>query len=260
MGVNVSTPVFQGPIDILLHLVNTHEVDILDVALAPVVDAFVAAMRGAPEDMALDSLSEFALVAAILIELKSKTLLPGPDEVDPDEELWGLDERDLLIARLLECRAYAAAADRFVALAERSALSVPRSCGLDEGFVVQAPDLLAGVTPGQLAAAFRRAIEPRPSVRVDLSHVTVDALTVAEAVEELCQSLPSRGKATFAELTGHLASRIEVIVRFLAVLELCKLGKVNLGQGTTFGRLEIEWVQGGELLAVGGSSIGEYEG
>ena len=66
----------------------------------------------------MDALSEFLLVAAILVELKSQRLLPGADEVDDDEELVGWEERDLLLARLLECRAYAAAADAFVALAE----------------------------------------------------------------------------------------------------------------------------------------------
>ena len=93
-------------------------------------------------------LSEFLLVAAILVELKSQRLLPGPDDVEDEDELLGWDERDLLLARLLECRAYAAVADAFVAMTEQAARSVPREAGLEDGFVVHAPDLLAGVTAG----------------------------------------------------------------------------------------------------------------
>ena len=256
VGVSVSTPVFEGPIDLLLHLVTSHEVDILDLPLAPVVDAFVAAMNEGRDVYSLDVLSEFLLVAAILIELKSQRLLPGPDEVDAEDELIGWDERDLLLSRLLECRAYAAVADALVAMTEAASQSLPRQAGLEDGFVIHAPDLLAGVTPDKLAAAFLRATEQRPVEMVDLSHVTVDMLTVSEAVEELALELPRRRNATFAELTEHLCTRLEVIVRFLAVLELCKLGKVTLGQGSTFGQLQIDWVdEGDDLVGVGVGAI-----
>lgn len=252
---------FEGPIDLLLHLVTSHELDVLDIPLGPVVDAFVATMNESKDAYTMDVLSEFLLVAAILLELKSQKLLPGPDEVDPEDELLGWDERDLLLSRLLECRAYAGVADRLVQLAEDAAKSLPRVAGLDEGLAVQAPDLLEGVTCDQLAQAFLRATAERPVQRIDLSHVTVDTLTVSEAVEELAVELPRRRNTTFAELTEHLETRIEVIVRFLAVLELCKLGRVNLGQGRTFGQLSIEWIEGTELVGAGvGALVDEYNG
>jgi len=261
VGVSVSTPVFEGPIDLLLHLVNSHEVDILDLPLAPVVDAFVAVMNDGRDSYSLDVLSEFLLVAAILLELKSQRLLPGPDDVDPEDDLVGWEERDLLLSRLLECRAYAAVADTLVAMTEAAAQSLPRQAGLDDGFVVHAPDLLAGVTPAKLAHAFLRATEQRPVQSVDLSHVTVDTLTVSEAVEELVLELPRRPSATFAELTEHLGTRLEVIIRFLALLELCKLGLVALGQGRTFGQLQVDWIEGADMVAVGvGAILDEYDG
>jgi segregation and condensation protein A len=253
----VTAPSFEGPIDLLLHLVSTHERDVLEIPLAPLVDAFVAQLVADRASLTMDALSEFLLVAAILVELKSQRLLPGPDEVDDDEELGGWEERDLLLGRLLECQAYAAAADAFVALSEQAALSIPREAGLDEGFVVHAPDLLAGVAPEVLAQAYLRATAERPAPRVDLSHVTVDRVTVAEAVEELAHRLPGGGPTSFRELTRHLTTRIEVIVRFLALLELCKLGKVSLGQGHTFGDLEVNWIAEGRPLA--GALIGSEE-
>jgi segregation and condensation protein A len=260
MATTVSTPVFEGPVDLLLHLVNTHEVDILAVPLGPLVADFVAVVAETPERVAMDELSEFLLVAAILVELKSQRLLPGPDEVEADEELIGWEERDVLLGRLLECRAYGAAADVFCALTEMAARSVPREVGLDDGFVVEAPDLLAGVTPDRLAQAYLRAAAERPVPRVDLSHVTVDTMTVAEAVVELAAQLPGRGPLTFGELTAHLRTRIEVIVRFLALLELTKLGKVALGQGRTFGDLAVEWVADDRELVGVGSLVDDYDG
>jgi len=256
---SVSLPAFEGPVDLLLQLVNSHQVDIYDVPLAEMVDAFVAEVA-TWEGVDLSTLSEFLVVAAVLVELKSKRLLPGPDEVDGDEELSGWEERDLLLARLLECQAYSAAADAFALTMEYAGRSVPRTTGLDDGFVVHAPDLLEGVTPDHLMAAYLRATAARPAPVVDLYHVTVDTVSVSEAVSELEVRLPREGTATFRGLTSHLTTRMEVIVRFLALLELCKQGRVALEQGNTFGDLEVAWVTGAPQTVSVGAGDYEYEG
>ncbi len=256
----VTTPAFEGPVDLLLQLVNSHQVELFDIPLGDVVDAFVAEVA-AWESVDLATLSEFLVVAAVLIELKSKRLLPGSDDIEPDEELVGWEERDVLLARLLECQAYVAAADAFAILFEQAARSVPRTAGLDPDLVVHAPDLLDGVTPDDLAAAFLRATAERPVPTVDLYHVTVDTVTVADAVTELVRRLPRLGRATFRSLTEHLTTRIEVIVRFLALLELCKQGRVSLDQGHTFGDLEVAWLADREdRVPVGAGVTDEYEG
>ena len=267
MGYSVSTPSFEGPIDLLLHLVSSHEVDILDIPLLPVIDSFVSVLAAQREQIDFNQLSEFLLVAAILIELKSQKLLPGLETSDEDDDLVGWEERDLLLARLLECRAYAAAADVFVALAEQASRSVPREVGLDDDFVVHAPDLLGGVTPDDVAQAYLRCSAERPAPRVDLSHVTVDTLTVSETVRDLINAPPAERATSFRALVAGCESRIEVIVRFLALLELCKMGRVTLGQGATFGDLRIAWVAADEGAASGqglaemdGYEIEEYEG
>jgi segregation and condensation protein A len=173
------------------------------------------------------------------------------------------------LARLLECRAYAAAADVFVAMTEQASRSLPREVGLDDDFVVHAPDLLSGVTPDDLAQAYLRGAAERPAPRVDLSHVTVDTVSVSEAVAKLIAEPRWHRVNSFRALVGDCSTRIEIIVRFLALLELCKMGRVNLGQGETFGDLHIAWlevfeVEGAEsgrgLAELAGHHIDEYEG
>ena len=254
----VTTPSFSGPVELLLHLISSHEIDVLDVPLAPIVDLFVAALRDKSVDVAVEDLSEFLLIAAILLEMKSRRLLPGRDATEPDEEFVGWEERDVLLARLLELRTYAALSDAFVSLLERAGRSFPRLAGIDEGFEVHPPDLLAGVTTAQLAGAYLRGIEEKPIAVVRLHHVTVDAVSVAETVVSLAQRLPAMGRISFRALTEGLESRIEVIVHFLALLELCKLGHIELGQGSTFGDVQIEWLDVPLGLEMG--SVDTYEG
>ena len=254
----VTTPSFSGPIRTLVELIGSHDVDILDIPLAPVIDAFVRTLHETAGAMEVEELSDFVLIAAILIDLKAAALLPGKESGEPDEEFIGWEERDVLLARLLELRTYAALADAFVSLLERANKSFPRIKGVNEGFVATPPDLLSGVTVANLAQAYLRGIEEKPVPVVRLNHVTVDAVTVAETVATLVQRLPRMGRITFRELTFGLASRIEVIVHFLALLELCKLGHVDLGQGMTFGELEIEWTSGDFGVDLG--SVDTYEG
>ena len=254
----VTTPSFSGPVELLLQLISSHETDILDVALAPIVDEFVAAMRNPSLVIDVEELSEFLLIASILLEMKSRQLLPGRDSTEPDEEFVGWEERDVWLARLLELRTYAALSDAFVSLFERASRAFPRLRGIDDGFTVQPPDLLAGVTTAQLAGAYLRGIEEKPVPVIRLNHVTVDSVTVAETVVSLSQRLPGMGRLSFRRLTEGLGSRIEVIVHFLALLELCKLGHIELGQGTTFGDVEIEWLDVSLGLDLG--RVDSYEG
>jgi segregation and condensation protein A len=262
VAAHVRTPVYEGPFDVLLQLVSEHKLDVYDVPLAPVVDAFLAELAQR-QPLDLEVCSEFLVIAAVLVELKSRALLPGPDEVEDDEELSGFEERDRLLARLYELQAYAAAADAFGILIERASRSLARSAGLEEGFRDIAPDLLAGLTPERLAAAYLLTVTPQAPPELDLSHVTVEAVTVSEAVAELEARLPDDGTVSFRDLTSHCTTRMQVIVRFLALLELCKRGWVTLDQGVTFGDLVVTWIAGPaperSPAAVSGA-IEEYDG
>jgi segregation and condensation protein A len=198
------------------------------------------------------------LIAAILLEMKSQSLLPGRDSTEPDEEFVGWEERDVLLARLLELRTYSSLADALVSLFERAARAYPRIRGIDDGFVIEPPDLLAGVSTAQLAMAYLRGIEEKPVPVVRLNHVTVDAVSVSETVVSLSQRLPALGRLSFRSLIAGFSTRIEVIVHFLALLELCKLGHISLGQGATFGEVQIQWLDVPVGLDIG--RVDTYEG
>jgi segregation and condensation protein A len=257
----VSTPVFEGPFDLLLHLISREQVDIYQVSLSSIVDAYVASLEQL-RSLDLNLATEFLLIAAILLELKARRLLPGRDDLDLDDDFGLWEERDLLLARLFECKTFKDAAASLVRHMDAAGRSWPRTAGLEERFFAVAPDFLAGVTPERLRQAYRDAIAPRAAPRVDLDHVAPVRISVADAVVELLDELPRAGRITFRRLTQHVVGRLEVIVRFLAVLELYKRGMIDLAQATSFGELHITWLGGQEAEPelVAAFPIEEYEG
>ncbi|MEY2468607.1 MAG: segregation and condensation protein [Actinomycetota bacterium] len=259
MSYGVVTPAFSGPFDLLLHLITKDEVDLWDVRLSDIVDAFVAELDKM-QGLDLDVATDFLLTAAVLIELKTRRLLPGRNDLDLDEELALWEERDLLIARLLECKTFKDAATSLDRLADRAGLALPRTAGIEEAFLGIAPDLLAGVTPAQLAAAFGRASEPKPIPHVDMDHVAPIRASVADVVAELITKLPRLGPTTFRRLAGEASTRLDVIITFLAVLELFKQGLIELDQEERFGSLRVLWTGGDDPDAVAEMLVEEYQG
>lgn len=241
MPYEVSTPVYEGPFDLLLHLILQEKVDLYEVSLAAIVDAYLVELQRMADSLDLEVATEFLLIAATLVDLKARRLLPGREDVDLDEELAIWEERDLLLARLLECKTFKDVAAVLAVLADGAARSFPRVAGLDPAYAELAPDPLEGLDPAKLKAAFLRATTPKPVPRVTLDHVAPVRMSVAEAVSELVDELPRVGRISFRRLTGGLVERLEVIVRFLALLELYKQGAVDLEQATTFGDIEIVW-------------------
>ena len=262
MAVDVSTPVFEGPFDLLLHLILKEQVDIHEVSLSRIVDAYLIEVERL-QTLDLEVATEFLLIAATLVELKARRLLPGREQVDLDDELALWEERDLLLARLLECKTFKDVASVFARLADEADRSFPRAAGPDERFEGLMPDLLEGVPPNRLRKAYLKAITPKPVPRVDLFHVAAVRASVADALAELIDELPRVGRITFRRLTGGLVERLEVIVRFLALLELFKQGWVDLEQAERFGDVEVIWTGGDTAeggLPLGGLAADDYEG
>ena len=254
----VSTAVFEGPFDLLLQLITAEQVDLYEVSLLRIVDAYLGELERM-ESLDLDVATEFLLIAATLVELKSRRLLPGLDDGELDEELALWEERDLLLARLLECKTFKDAAQLLLRMADQAARSHPRTSGPDDRFLAVAPDLLVGVTPEMVRDAFIRAATPKPVPRVDLDHVAPIGMSVRDAVEELLDELPRIGVITFRHLTAGLVDRLAVIVRFLALLELFKEGLVDLEQKVRLGELRITWVGAAGMMGAD-LAVEEYQG
>jgi segregation and condensation protein A len=234
----VKLDVFEGPIDLLLHLITKQRVDIYDVSIATITEEYLAAIRGW-EDLDLESVTGFLVVAATLLELKSLRLLPTRRLEDIDGSL--LEARDLLLARLVECATYREAGSFIRAGLARGERYFARSAGIEDRFVDLAPDLLDGVTPGQLASTAARSLVPKPVPELDTSHVAPIRVSVRDAIVELSGRLAGGRALSFSELCGGSGERMEVIVRFLAVLELFKANAVTLDQADRWGEFVVAW-------------------
>ncbi len=262
MGYGIETETFNGPIQVLYELVKSRDVDIFTISLADVVDGFLSYVAQNAAGLDLRDGTEFLLVAAILLELKSQRLLPVDDEPEPDEEADLFEARDLLLSQLLECQVYSAAGQILRARAAAASESIARPAGADDAYLASLPDLLEGVTCASLRDVYTRVLErcsgDRVEPRVDTEHIIMDIVTVDEAIGDLSRVLPFAGVVTFSSLAGRLSTRIEVIVNFLALLELFKRGQVILEQGVTFGELRVQWV--GDPQLVGSPALLEEAG
>ncbi len=254
----VQTPVFEGPLDVLLHLITKQQVELYDVSISTIVDGFLGHLtlmeKQAKESgirLDLETMTEFLLIASTLVELKTRRLLPGEPDIDLDEELALWEERDLLLARLVECKTFKDAALALVAMEDSAKQSYPRRAGIEEAFIGLTPDLLEGMSLDRFKNAFIRAITPKPPPpAVTLDHVTQIRITVQDAMEDLARALPDLGNASFRSLTKQYSERLEIIVHFLGLLELYKQGRVELDQATTFGELRVQWTGDDEDVIV----------
>ncbi len=247
MSYAVRTPVFEGPFDLLLHLILKQEVELWEVSLSEIVDAYLTELDRM-ETLDLDVATEFLLIAATLVELKARRLLPGIEDLELDEELLRFEERDLLLARLLECKTFKDAARALESRMRRADRSVARLAGPEEPYRWMMPDPLERVRPDALRAAALRVLSAPPVVVVDTEHVAPVRVSVRDAVESVLRLLPESESMSFRALVSGAPNRLEVIVRFLAVLELYKQGMVDILQFTNFGELLVRRLQVGESV------------
>lgn len=235
MPYEVRTPVFEGDLELLSQLVSRQEVDVFEVCLAAIVAGYLA--ETALEERDLEVATEFLLLAATLVELKTRFLLAG-DEDEPGEDEFVLPEdRDLLLARMLQGVTFQGAATALAALIRAADRCAPRRAGPEEPLASVDIDPLESVSPEQLRAALWRALAPRPVL--DLYHVTPIRASVSDAIDRVVGALSHCQQLSFDDLMTDEPDRLEVIVRFLAVLELYKQGLVELCQVGTFGELVV---------------------
>jgi segregation and condensation protein A len=239
-GHEVRLEVFQGPIDLLLHLITRQRVDIYDVSLSTITDEYLSVL-GSMEDMDLEQATGFLVIAATLLELKSIRLLPAPHDLD-DEDRALLEERDLLLAKLVECATFREAGTALNIALQRGSSFFPRSVPLEEPYASLQPTVELRVTVAQLTRAAARVFAPAPvQLQLDMTHVSPIRASVKDAIEIMVGRLKVQGSCTFEELCGGSLERIEVVVRFLGLLELFKAGAVELSQDDRFGAIQASW-------------------
>ncbi|WP_431729274.1 segregation and condensation protein A [Verrucosispora sp. TAA-831] len=248
---------FTGPFDLLLQLIGKHKLDVTEVALHQVTDEFIAYIRAMGDDWDLDEASEFLLVAATLLDLKAARLLPSA-EVENEEDLALLEARDLLFARLLQYKSYKEAAAHIAVLEEVGGRRYPRAVTLEARYAEALPDLVLGIGPQRLLKLAVRAMTPKPVPEVSIAHVHMVRVSVREHAAIISERLRRAGTATFSLLCADCEATLEVVARFLALLELYRQGVVAFVQEQALEELTVRWT--GPADASPTLTIDEYAG
>jgi segregation and condensation protein A len=238
---------FEGPFDLLLQLIGKHKLDVTEIALSKVTDEFIAHLRALGDELDLDQASEFLVIASTLLDLKAARLLPAAD-VDDEEDLELLEARDLLFARLLQYKAYKQAAAFLREREAEAARRFPREAGLEPRFADLLPEVLLDLTPEQFAALAARALTPKQPEVVSVAHLHAPPVSVSEQLLVVRNHLLRSGTATFRALTADCRHTLEVVARFLALLELYRQQRVTFEQLTPLGELHVRWT-GGSVAA-----------
>jgi segregation and condensation protein A len=228
----VKLEVFEGPLDLLLYLIKRDEIDIYDISLERITRQYLEYLQ-AFKELKIDIAGEFVVMAANLIYLKSRSLLPL-DQQPPEEDAEEDDPRWDLIRQLIEYKKFKEAAEQLHARAVQQEKIFTR----DGGAIVEAPLRLAEVGIFQLIHAFQNVIK-RVEARENLGEIFGERFTVSEKIDIILQRVANGASLRFSELFSDIAARVEVVVTFLALLELIRLKQVRVIQRDLFGEIEI---------------------
>lgn len=238
---HVRMPIFDGPLELLLHLIRKHEVDIYDIPIADITAQYLEIVE-IMEELNLDLAGDFLVLAATLIHIKSKMLLPPPHEDGTEDEELG-DPRQELVERLLEYERYKEAALQLHQMEEIRSATWPRppsdvsDFNGTNGHGAKATEDLVEVDLFDLITAFREVLE-RVRQRADLI-VEREAISMEEMIRRLLERLPSGATLGFVDLFDGASDRPTVIVTFLAILELVRLRKLRVFQQRMFGPIRV---------------------
>lgn len=230
----VKLEVFEGPLDLLLYLIKRDEVDIYDISIERITGQYLEYLE-AFKELNIDVAGEFVVMAANLLYLKSRSLLPldlQPPEEEADEE----DPRWDLIRQLIEYKKFKEAAAQLQHRALEQENIFARGAFVPGE--TSAPLRLGEVGIFQLINAFQQVIK-RAEARQELQEIFGENFTVSDKIESILASLSERRRVKFSELFAQVASRVEIVVTFLALLELIRLKQVRATQPSTFGEIEI---------------------
>lgn len=262
MSYRVSTQVYSGPFDLLLQLVTRQKVDIGAISISEVAEQYLAEAERI-EALDLDVASDFLLVAATLLDIKAASLVPqeapsksvDDEEDDEDlEELSALDGdalRKVLIQRLIAYKQFKGAAAALGARMKAESRMHPRVAGPDPEFLGLMPDYLAGITLRGLAVICADLDGKRQTFLLEAEHVAPHRVPLDLTVASVDRFTMAHQSCTFRELLDGDATTEQLVVTFLAMLELAKRGSLTLSQDTIFGTIQINRVEGAEAYAPG---------
>ena len=242
-GFRVRLDNFEGPFDLLLQLIFAKRLDVTDVALHEVTDEFIAYTKAIGSALELDETTAFLVIAATLLDLKAARLLPA-GEVEDAEDLALLEVRDLLFARLLQYRAFKHVAEMFAELEAAALRSYPRAVSLEDRYSELLPEVMIGVDAQSFAEIAAAVLTPRPVPTVGTDHLHAARVSVPEQAERLLAILERRGVgqwAAFSDLVADCAEPIQIVGRFLALLELYRSRAVAFDQSEPLGVLQVSW-------------------
>ena len=242
-GFSVHLANFDGPFDLLLHLISRHKMDVTEVSLSMVTDEFISfirALEASGQGWELEQATEFLVVAATLLDLKAARLLPSGD-VEDEEDLALLEARDLLFARLLQYRAFKEIAATFSERIATADKSFARVVALDPALAALLPEVLIGVGAARFAAIAERVLTPKVAPVVAIQHLHMALVSVAEESRMVVEALRHSKTLSFRNLISDADSTLVVVARFLALLDLYRQGVLRFDQVIALGELQISW-------------------
>lgn len=236
MAYEVQLTQFEGPLDLLLHLIARAKVDICDIFVSQITEQYLASLQGI-DSLDMDTASEFLTMAATLLEIKSRALLPRMP--DPEEEGEESPEQ-ALIRRLHEYRAIKEGAGEMQSI-EKAAMAVFSK--LPEEYPLPPQSFqLDNLTMEGLVQAFyrlmRRAMEPE-EVSVATREIIREPYSIQECVFRISSRL-RRGSLSFSNLFSDVPTKDEIVTLFMALLELLRLGKLHIEQSEVFGEIVLK--------------------
>ncbi len=245
MDISVKLEVFEGPLDLLLHLIEKNKVSIYDIPIVLITDQYLDYVNKM-EKQNLDLVSEFMVMAATLIDIKSKMLLP-PEEDENGEEI---DPREELVARLVEYKMYKNLSAELKQKQAEALMhfyknpSIPKEVAKYEP-PVDLDRLLEDVTLSKLQQVYqmvmRRQVDKLDPIRSKFGNIRQEPIKLSDKLNYIQNFAASKKNFSFKELLERQENRIEVVVTFLAILELMKIGVVQSEQKETFGDIMLCW-------------------
>lgn len=239
MSFEVKTRVFEGPLDLLLQLITSHQLAITELSLVGIVNEYLVFLDEL-EEQDIDVASEFLLIAATLIQIKARHLLPENEPYDLDEELALAEERDRLLSRLLACLTFKDVAAVFKHRLDAADRYLPRTVGLEGVGAGEVPDIIMPVDLAGFIALAERVFT-MPIIEPTIDHLDLDLPSVQDAMVDLQGRMASVVTADFDEIVAHCDTDAEVVAYFLALLELARWGIVRVTQINPMSNIDIRY-------------------